>query len=413
MGAFQYTALNQQGKRKKGVLEADTARQVRQQLRDKGLTALEVNAVSDRGAKPKAGTEKKKSYFRFTRSKRMSSSDLCLVTRQMATLLAAGIPLDEVLSGVANQNEKAHVKSILLGVRAKVMEGHTLASGMADFPSAFPKLYRTTVSSGEKSGKLDKVLIRLAEYTEKQQGIKRKIRQAMIYPTLMSVVSVLVVVFMLIYVVPKIVDTFNQTNQVLPMVTTILLAISHITKEYGLYLVGAGVLLSYLFSRLMKKESFREKIHRLLLKTPLLGKSIRIVNSARFARTFGILNAASVPVLEAMGSAAQLISPLPMRRSVEKSVAQVREGMPISVSLQNTGYFSPMFVHLVASGESSGQLEEMLQRAAINQEADVEAVIDGALTLFEPVMILVMGAVVMFIVLAIMLPIFSLDQFSG
>lgn len=401
MSAFNYVALDTTGKRKKGVLEADTARQVRQKLRDQGLTPLEVIAVSQKIR------VKKLSYFN-----RINIADLALITRQLSTLLSAGIPLDEVLAGVARQTTKPQLKSIILGVRSKVMEGYTLAASMAEFPATFPKLYVTTVAAGEKSGKLDQVLLKLAEYTEKQHHIKRKIRQAMIYPSLMIVVSVAVIIFLLIYVVPKIVEVFSQTNQTLPIATIFLIGISNIVKNYGLYGLSLLVLGIYLFKQFLKKPNFREKYDQLLLNLPILGKNIRTINSARFARTFGILSAASVPVLEAMSAAQQLITPLPMRSAVSIAIEQVREGVSIHQALERTRYFSPMFIHLVASGEMSGQLETMLQKAAVNQEGDVEALIDSSLTLFEPVMILIMGSIVLFIVLAIMLPIFALDQVS-
>ena len=252
MAAFEYIALNNGGKRQKGVLEADTARQVRQQLREKGLTPLEVKVVSQRTATKKSTHFSLKSLGK----KRVGAADLALITRQMATLLAAGIPIDDVLTGVSNQTTKPHIKSILLGVRAKVMEGHTLAAGMSDFPEAFPKLYRTTIASGEKSGKLDLVLLRLAEYTEKQHHIHRKIRQALIYPAMMTIVSISVVVFLLIYVVPKIVDVFSQTNQALPMATIVLIGFSTLVKRDGLYFLGAMLVAGYFFTRWLKNRLF-------------------------------------------------------------------------------------------------------------------------------------------------------------
>ncbi len=410
MGAFNYLALDVSGKRKKGVIEADTARQVRQKLRDQGLMPIDVNEELELDG---INSKRKMNAFRFLFRKSMSTTDLALVTRQLSTLLAAGIPLDETLTAVANQTEKPRVKSILLGVRSKVMEGHSLAAGMNDFPSAFPKLYRTTVASGEKSGQLDSILLKLAEYTEKQHDIKRKIRQALIYPALMTLVSSCVVVFLLIYVVPKIVDVFVQTRQTLPLVTSILIAISQEFRTNGFYFLIALVFAIIVFRKLLKKKRYRAPFDRFLLKLPILGKSIRTVNSARFGRTFGILNSAGVPVIEAMQTAMKLITPLPMRTAVENAIAQVREGSSIHRALQHARYFSPMFIHLVASGETSGQLDAMLQKAASQQEGDVEALINGALTLFEPVMILVMGSIVLFIVLAIMLPIFALDQMGG
>lgn len=405
MTAFQYTAMDKSGKRLKGVVEADTARHARMLLRERAQMVLEIKAVNE----SKAARLK----FSLKSSNRLKLEDLTLITRQMATLLSAGIPLDEVLTGVANQTEKSSVKSIVLGVRAKVLEGHTLAAGMNEFPAAFPHLYRTTVDAGEKSAKLDLVLERLAEYTEKQQKIKRKIRQALIYPALMTVVSIAVIFFMLLYVVPKIIQVFNQTDQALPLITSVLIAISSFVQHDGLYLFGGIFIAGFVGSRLIKRKHIRYRADAFLLRMPWLAKSIKTINSARFARTFGILNSASVPVLEAMQASAQLIGPLPMREAVMDSVAKVREGSSIHSALQKTGYFSPMFIHLLGSGESSGRLDAMLQKAAQNQEADVEAVIDSSLALFEPLMILVMGGIVLFIVLAVMLPIFALDNFNG
>lgn len=403
MGAFDYIALDVRGKHKKGVLEGDSARQIRQQLRDQGLIPLEITVISQQ-------TDAKKTSF-FLRRK-LSTVDLALITRQMSTLLSAGIPLDEVLSGVAKQTEKPQLKSVLLGVRSKLREGYTLAAGMKEFPSAFPRLYVTTVASGEKSGKLDQVLLKLAEYTERQHHIKRKIRQAMIYPSLMVMVSISVIAFLLTYVVPKIIDVFSQTNQTLPFATVCLINISNAVKHYGIYGLSFLLVVFFMLKRALKQPRFREKFDQVLLKLPVLGRHIRTINSARFARTFGILNAASVPVLEAMKVASQLITPLPMKQAVNLSIDQVREGASIHLALEKTNYFSPMFIHLVASGEMSGKLEAMLQKAAIQQENDVEALIENSLTLFEPMMILMMGGIVLFIVLAIMLPIFALDQVS-
>ncbi len=407
MAAYDYIAVSKDGKKERGVVEADSARQARISLRGQGLTPIKVNEVAASG--------KAKNAFRSlgTSRKKMSIADLTLVTRQMATLLAAGIPIDEVLAGVAAQAEKPRVKSILIGVRSRVVEGHTLADSMDSFPNSFPLLYRTTVASGEKSGKLDLVLKKLANYTEEQHRIRQKVQQALVYPSLMVVVSVLVVLFLLIYVVPQIVNVFNQTNNSLPTVTTTLIAFSAFIKHYGLYVLAGFIVLIFLFIRAMKRLKFRRQVHRIILKIPVIGKNFRIINCARFGRTFGILNSASVPVLEAMKAAAQLITLVPMRESVESCIDKVREGTNISIALEKTGYFPAMFLHLVASGENSGQLEEMLDKAAESLENDVEMIIQNALTLFEPVMILVMGAIVLYIVMAIMLPIFDLDQFSG
>lgn len=409
MTAFQYTALTQDGKRTRGVAEADSARSVRQQLRDKKLMPLTIAAVSER--KENNVTTRKKSLFNF-RARKMSPADLTLVTRQLSTLLAAGIPVDEVLAAVSEQAEKQSAKEILLGVRAKVLEGHTLADGMQAFPSAFPPLYRTTVAAGERTGKLDQVLEQLAEYTEKQHYIRQKIKQALIYPIMMMTVSLTIVVFLLIYVVPKIIAVFNQTNQTLPLATTLLVDVSSFVQHDGWYLVIAILLLIFLWTRLLKRKKFRRSMQVLILKIPVIGRAIKTINCARFGRTLGILNAAAVPVLEAMEAACQLIKPMPMAEKVQEAIVNVREGNAIYTSLQKTTYFAPMFIHLVASGEMSGKLDQMLEKAASYLEKDVEGLIDTALTLFEPLMIIVMGGIVLYIVLAIMLPIFALDQVS-
>lgn len=406
MSAFQYTAIDQIGKKHKGVLEADSERQVRQQLRDNGLIALNITSVIQQ-------TKTKRSTPFGLKRQRLSTNQLTLLTHQMATLLAAGIPIDEMLTAVAEQTEKNHVKSIILGVRARVLEGHSLADSLNAFPNAFPKLYRTTVASGEKSGKLDLILKKLAEHIERQQKFKRKIKQALLYPLMMTIVSIIIVIFLLVYVVPKIIHTFAQVNVALPISTKILISISQFFLHYGWYCLLGIVLLTVLFQRALKSYRFRYAYDSVIAKLPLFGKTQRTINEARFGRTFGILTAASVPVLEAMQASAEMITPLPMKNAVVHAIEKVREGSSIHTALKDTRYFAPMFVHLVASGENSGSLEVMLERATDAQEDDVNSLIESLLTLFEPILIVVMGAVVLFIVLAIMLPIFQMNQFTG
>lgn len=408
MTAYQYIAVDKAGKRQKGVLEGDSARGVRQALREKQFVPIEVYPVLKKSSEAKG---KKISVFNFG-ARKISAEDLSLVTRQMATLLQAGLPIDEMLTAVSQQTEKQTVKEILLGVRAKVLEGYALADGMNDFPSAFPALYRTTVSAGERTGKLGQVLDQLADYTEKQHYIRQKIRQALVYPIMMMSVSVSIVVFLLIDIVPKIINVFTQTNQTLPLATVTLVAVSKFLQHYGIYLLAVIILFIVAFKRALRNRGFRRKIHIILLKVPVIGRAIRTINAARFGRTFGILNAAAVPVLDAMQAALELVKPIPMYEKIEIAIQQVREGAPIYQALQKTHCFSPMFVHLVASGESSGQLDKMLEKSASYLEKEVEGLIQTALTLFEPVMILVMGGVVLYIVLAIMLPIFALDNVS-
>lgn len=401
MPAFRYIALTKTGKRTTGVVEADSARLSRQIVRDKQLTPITVTAI--------AGQKKIKKTAYFS-AKKISVANLSLITRQLSTLLQAGLPIDEVLTAVSKQAEKQIIKEILLGVRAKVLEGYTLAEGLNDFPSAFPVLYRTTVAAGERSGKLDQVLDQLADYTEKQHYIRQKIRQALIYPAMMLIVSFSIVTFLLIYVVPKIINVFDQTNQTLPLTTEILIGISNFAQHFWIYIIIFIILSIYCWLFALQKKSFRQKVDQFLLKTPVIGRAITTINCARFGRTFGILHAASVPVLEAMHAAGELVKPLPMHNKIQQAITQVREGKPIYAALQKTGFFAPMFLHLVASGEVSGQLDKMLEKAANYLEKEVEGLIQTTLTLFEPLMIIIMGGVVLYIVLAIMLPIFSLDQ---
>ncbi len=405
MSAFSYIALDPQQKRKKGVVEADNPRQARQQLRDRNLMPLEVRIAAE--------SKQSKRWIRFSLRRKWSTVDLVLVTRQMATLLNSDIPIDELLKAVSEQAEKPQVKQILLGLRAKVLEGYTLADSMKAFPATFSKLYRTTIAAGEQSGQLGVVLNKLAEFIEGQYAMSQKIRQALVYPTVMTLVSVAIVVFLLINVVPKIVNVFTSTHQTLPLSTQVLIGVSHGIRQYGLVILLVLLVIIYVVIRMLKNPKTRRKYHRLLLNLPVLGKAIRTINCARFGRTLGILTASSVPVLESMQAASQLVVPLPMQDAMKIAIERVREGSRIYQALKHTGYFPPLFLHLIASGESSGQLESMLEKSANYLERDIEHLIQSILTLFEPVMILVMGSIVLFIVLAIMLPIFSLDQLGA
>jgi len=405
MGAFEYVALDVGGKEQKGVLEGDTARQVRQQLRDKGWMPLDVQEASRRESK----SEKRKVKVR----RGISATDLALVTRQLATLVRSGLPLEESLRAASQQTEKARLKSMLLAVRSRVMEGHTLATGLGDFPHVFPDLYRTTISAGEQSGHVDVVLERLADYTESRQQMQQKIQLALFYPALLTLVAVFVVVGLMTYVVPQVVQVFENIGQELPWLTRTLIAVSDFLRGYGIVMLlllaatGSGV------AWVLRKEGPKRRFHNFLLRLPLIGRLERGINAGRFARTFSIVTASGVPVLEGLRIAAQVMSNLPMREAVEEAARKVREGASIYAALEKSGHFPPMTVHLIASGESSGKLEEMLERAAINQEREIETMVSAIMGLFEPLLILVMGGLVLIIVLAILLPIFNLNQLVG
>lgn len=398
MSAFEYAALDQTGRTRKGVLESDTPRQLRIQLREQGLTPLSIDEV----IRPTAQ--------RQHRRVSVSATDLALLTRQLATLVHSGLALEEALRAISEQSEKPRIKSMLLAVRSRVLEGHSLADGLSDFPSVFPSVYRATVAAGEQSGHLDLVLERLAEYTENRQYIRQKTLLALFYPALLTGVAILVVVGLLAYVVPQVVQVFDHINQELPWLTRALIAFSDFLRDWGgwllLLLIAAGAGLRYL----LRFDKALATFHRLLLHTPLVSRLERGANVARFTRTLSILTESGVPMLEALHITAQVISNLLIRQAVEETTQKVREGSSLHAALGQSGLFPPMTLHLIASGETSGNLEKMLERAAIMQERELESLIGVLLGLFEPLLILLMGGIVLTIVLAILMPIFELNQ---
>jgi len=400
MGAFEYTALDARGRERTGVLEGDASRQIRQQLREQGLTPLSVEAVQQREARSK------KSIFK----RRISAMDLALITRQWATLVRSGLPIDEVLATVSRQSEKPRLKSMIAAVRSRVMEGHTLAVALADFPNVFSELFRSTVSAGEQSGHLEVVLERLADYTEARQQLSQKIMLALIYPAILTIVAVLVVAFLMAVVVPQVVGVFENTGTELPWATILLIGISDFLQHFGILLLVVLFAALVLFFYLNRFENFRRRVHKLQLTIPVIRRLVKGIETARFARTFSILVASGVPVLEGMRISAQVMTNIPMREAVDDAAKRVREGSVIHRALDSCGYFPPMMVNLIASGEASGNLEEMLERSASGQEREVETLIAGAMGLFEPLLIVVMGGIVLFIVIAILLPIFNMNQ---
>jgi general secretion pathway protein F len=401
MGAFEYTAVDGTGRQRRGVLDGDTARQVRQSLRDRGLIPVSVAEVEEK----KGG---RRPVLSFRRG--ISPMDLALVTRQLATLVRSGMPLEESLLAVSQQSEKPRLKSIMLGVRSRVMEGHTLAEGLADFPQAFPELYRATVAAGEQTGHLDAILERLADYAETRQQLRQRVMHALIYPTILTVLAVLIVSGLLVYVVPQVVGVFENTGQQLPALTAGLIALSDFLRAHGLLLLGLLVVLFIAARRLLREPGPRRRFHRMLLRLPIVGRLTRGINTARFTRTLSILAGSGVPVLESLRIAGEVINNIPMREAVEDTSLRVREGAPIAASLSASRLFPPMTLHLISSGEASGELENMLERAAVNQEREVDGLIATMLSVLEPVLILLMGALVLIIVLAILMPIFELNQ---
>ncbi|TQV73920.1 type II secretion system protein GspF [Aliikangiella marina] len=407
MAAFEYVALDQKGKQKKGIIEGDTPRQIRQILRDKHLIPLDVESVTS--SKKQKATSGRSSFFQT----KISASDLALITRQVATLVRAAIPVEETVKAVADQTEKAKQRSMLMGIRSRVVEGHTMADALSEYPGVFNDLYRSMVAAGEKSGHLDLVLERLADYTESRQEIQSKISGALVYPIILTVVSVGIVGFLLGYVVPQIVGSFTQSGQELPMITQILLSMSEFVKSYGIWVLVSAVALFSGFKMLLRKPKLRLAWDKWKLSAPIVGKVIRGMNAARFARTLAILNQSSVPLLEGMKIAGDVMTNAELKRAVKEAAVRVREGAGLKVSLQQCGYFPPMMLHMIGSGESSGELEQMLDRAAYNQEKQFDNMVSTMMNMIGPIMILIMGSFVFTIVLAIMLPVFKLSETLG
>ena len=405
MPAFAYKALDAKGKNKSGVLEADTDRQIRQQLRDKGLIPLEVEQV----AEEKANTKSFKSFF----SPKISVSELSLLTRQLATLIEASLPIEEALLAVAEQSEKPRTKNMMMAVRSKVVSGYSLAEALSEFPKAFDHLYTAMVAAGEKSGHLDTVLVRLADYAERRQQTKSQTTQAMVYPLIMMTVALGVVIMLLTVVVPKIVGQFNTMGQELPTITKILIAMSEGTQNYG---IVAGIVLALVIlklSNLLKKPAVELKWHKSILGMPFVGKLARGTNTARFAQTLSILTASSVPLLESMKIGGNVLENKHLQTLVQIAAERVKEGSSLRAALEETKVFPPMMMHMIASGERSGELQQMLKRAADNQEREFESTVSLSLKILEPALIVTMAAVVLFIVMAIMLPILALNNLTG
>ena len=370
-------------------------------LREQQLLPVTVTEVAQREAK-------RQKTFSFAR--KVSAADLSLFTRQLATLVRAGLPLEEALLAVSQQTDKPRVQSIVIGVRAKVMEGHTLADGFAEFPRIFPEIYRATVSAGEQAGHLDNVLERLADYTENREQLRQNVLAAMLYPIALTIMCFAIVTGLLVFVVPKVVSVFESSKAKLPLITRALIGTSDFLRVYGIYILIAAAIGVWAFRRWQKDPAAQRKLHLFQLRVPLVGKLLRGFNTARFTRTFSILSGSSVPVLEALRIAGEVVTNLPMRDAVAEASARVREGAPIGRSLAVSRLFPPMTIHLISSGESSGQLEQMLERAAVSQERELDGLLAAIMGLLGPALIVLMGIFVMGIVFAMLLPIFQMNN---
>lgn len=403
MTAYRYRALNPQGKLVKGVQEGDSERQVRASLRSKELRPVEVTQANQ----PQTG---ERSGFRLSQLfTRVSTSDLAMITRQMATLVESNLPIDEALQAAAQQSRSARIKGMLLQVRSRVAEGHTLAHAMGEFPQVFNEMYCAMVRAGEHAGFLGPVLEQLADYTEQRQYTAQKLKMAMIYPFILMGVAITVIMLLMVFVVPELVGIFAHSNRELPALTRGLILASDFSQQYGLWVfVGIAVAL-FGFRYLLRNRDRRKRWHRFLLKLPGISRLLIALDTSRFASTLSILMASGVPLLESLRIAGEVLTNLVLREDSEAVAERVQEGGSLNRALQQSGRFPPMMVHMVASGEASGELETMLERSATNQERELEMTMGTMMSLFEPLMVVAMGGIVLTIVLAILLPIFDLN----
>ena len=400
MAAFEYEAIDSGGKTQKGLIEADTARQARQQLRGMSLMPIEVGEVTSRES---SGSNRKK-------RDKLNVQTISLITRQLATLISAGQPIESAYHAVSRQTPKPAAKRVMLAVRARVLEGFALSEALKEFPRIFDSMYCASVHAGEQSGLLDIVMERLADHMEARQDLQRRTGQALIYPILLSVVAFALVSMLLTFVVPKIVQVFEGFDQELPMVTTWLINLSEFFKNYGVTLIVSVIVLAIVYAQLLKLPNFRYLRDRVYLRLPYISYLVRLSNTARFTRTMSILVSSGVTALDSMHISTEVINNMPIRAAVQKAADRVREGEHISVALDHTGYFSPLVLQLVQNGEASGKLGDMLERSARAEENEFAGVTALFIGLFEPAMILLMGLVVLFIVVAILIPIFDMNE---
>ena len=406
MAAFKYKALDASGKVVKGVLEGDSERQIRAQLRTKSLRPIEVASAGRRAAN---NASLEGGIRRGLFAPRLSASELALMTRQLATLVASALPLDECLQAAAEQTRKSSTKALLLQVRSKVAEGHTLAHAMAQFPQAFGDMYRAMVNAGEQAGQLGPVLEQLADHTENRQHTAQKLQMALIYPFVLIGVAIAVVTALMVFVVPEMVGIFAQTKTDLPPLTVALIATSDFLTNHGWILGLAIVVLVMTIRRLLKNPNYKKLSDAVLLRIPGIRRVLIGMDTARFSSTLSILMASGVPLLDALRIAGAVMNNLVLRAASKEVAGKVQEGSSLNRALSQEEFFPPMMVHMVASGETSGELETMLERSASNQERELEATLGTVMGLFEPIMVVVMGGLVLTIVMAILLPIFDLN----
>ncbi|KDB10727.1 general secretion pathway protein F [Burkholderia sp. lig30] len=402
MSAFRYEAIDRTGRTLKGVLEADSARGGRSQLRTQGLTPLVVELAAS-----KLHGERNQ---RLALGRKLSQREQAILTRQLASLLIAGLPLDEALLVLSEQAERDYVRELMASIRAEVVGGHSFANALSEHPRDFPDIYRALVAAGEHTGKLGIVLSRLADYIEQSNALKQKIVLAFTYPAVVTVIAFGIVTFLLSYVVPQVANVFTSTKQQLPFLTIAMLALSNFVRHWWWASLAAVASAGFLVRKVLARSGPRLAFDTWLLTAPLAGKIVRGYNTVRFASTLGILTAAGVPILRALQAAGETLGNRAMHANIDDAIVRVREGSALSRALGNTKTFPPVLVHLIRSGEATGDVTTMLDRAADGESRELERRTMFLTSLLEPLLILAMGGVVLVIVLAVMMPIIELNN---
>lgn len=403
MPAFRYEAVDAVGATRKGVVNADSARSARSDLRAQGLAPIMVDAIT--AQVDELGQAKRRAF-----GDKLSTMELALFTRQLASLLEASLPLEQAFTALLEQAERPYVRDLVASIRSEVMGGSSLSDALSRHPRDFADIYRALVASGEQIGQLSRVLSRLADYIERRNALVQKVRLAFTYPAIVTVVAFAIVIFLLAYVVPQIVSVFANTKQKLPLLTVIMLGISDFVRNYGwiVFLVLVAAFMAWRSA--LKNPDVKYRWHRWLLTAPLYGKFERSLNTARFASTLAITTGSGVPILRALQTSRDTLSNVAMREQVEDATASVREGVSLARALSAHKHFPPMLIHMIRAGEVTGELPAMLERASNAQEQDLERRAMTIAGLLEPALILVMGVVVLLIVLAVLMPIIEINQ---
>lgn len=401
MAQWSFAALDESGRRRRGAVEGDNPRHVRSLLREQGLQPLNVRPAAPGIA----------SRFRLGKRRALGGESLAQLTRQLATLLRGGLPLDAALNALAAQ--RARHSEVLVGVRARVQEGYSFAEALDASRRAFPELLVATVGAGERIGRLEEVLERLAEHFEKRQALRQQVRAALAYPMVLTVFSLAIVSLMLVYVVPQVTPVFVDSGVELPRLTRVLIAVSDFARAWGWLALLAAAAGGALLARALRLPAARLKLHRLLLRTPLFGALSRELNSARLMQSLSTLTDAGVSVWESLRVAARMLTNLPMRQAAMDAAREVSEGKPAAEALDRDGLFPPLCIQLIASGEASGELHQLLGRAAETQERELSARINTLTSLLQPALIMLVGGFVLLIVLSILMPIFEMNRLIG